>query len=264
MPLRRLAIGLLVGLLLSACALQARPSAPDNPERALACRAVSFEGAEFTVCRFDATTDDIRMFHSGADGRLHGQFGRLADALARRGEHLAFAMNGGMYHADRTPVGLYIEAGMTHRPMVRGDGPGNFQLLPNGVFWIAGGAAGVTETNAYAEAGREPVYATQSGPMLVIDGELHPAFLEDSDSLYRRNGVGVGEDARTVHFAISEQPVNLHHFARLFRDGLGVRNALYLDGKVSRLYAPALDRHDYGFAMGPIIGVVEPAGAREE
>jgi len=56
--------------------------------------------------------------------------------------------------------------------------------------------------------------------------------------------------------AISDAPVNFHRFARLFRDDLGTPNALYIDGKVSRLYAPDLDRRDLGFPLGPIIGTV--------
>jgi len=45
---------------------------------------------------------------------------------------------------------------------------------------------------------------------------------------------------------------------RLFRDDLGLPSALFLDGNLSRSYAPQLNRDDRGFRMGPIIGVVEP------
>ena len=92
--------------------------------------------------------------------------------------------------------------------------------------------------------------------MLVIDGELHPKFLKDSDSTYIRNGVGVSEDGKTVWFAISEDAVNFHRFGSLFRDRLGTPQALYFDGNISRLYAPGIGRHDGGFPMGPIVGVV--------
>jgi uncharacterized protein YigE (DUF2233 family) len=117
----------------------------------------------------------------------------------------------------------------------------------------------VVESRAFAEARPVCRYATQSGPMLVIDGALHPKFLATSDSLYVRNGVGVTEDGRAV-MVISNDAVNFHSFARLFRDVLDTPNALYLDGNISRLYAPQLDRHDGGFPMGPILGVVGPQG----
>ncbi len=94
----------------------------------------------------------------------------------------------------------------------------------------------------------------QSGPMLVIDGDLHPRFLPDSTSRYIRNGVGTSADGKRAVFAISGIPVTFHQFGRLFQDGINVPNALYFDGKVSRLYAPELDRSDAGFRLGPIVG----------
>ncbi len=96
--------------------------------------------------------------------------------------------------------------------------------------------------------------------MLVIDGALHPKLLPDSDSFYIRNGVGVSADGQTAVFAISNDEVNFHLFARLFRDHLGLPDALYFDGNISRLYAPDLGRHDGGFPMGPIVGTVVPKG----
>ena len=100
-------------------------------------------------------------------------------------------------------------------------------------------------------------FASQSGPMLVIGGELHPRFLVESDSLYIRNGVGVSADGKTAYFAISNAAVNFYVFARLFRDGLGAPNALFFDGHISRLYAPQLGRSDIGFPIGPMVGVVK-------
>ena len=51
--------------------------------------------------------------------------------------------------------------------------------------------------------------------------------------------------------------MTFHEFGRLFRDGLGARDALYFDGSISRLYAPALNRADFGRRLGPIIGYTE-------
>ncbi|MEL7453414.1 MAG: phosphodiester glycosidase family protein, partial [Pseudomonadota bacterium] len=110
-----------------------------------------------------------------------------------------------------------------------------------------------------AGARLSPDFATQSGPMLVIDGALHPAFNVDGPSKKRRNGVGISADGETKIFAISEEPVNFHTFATLFRDKLQAPNALFLDGTVSKLYAPELERDDIGLPMGPIIAVVSSA-----
>lgn len=220
-----------------------------------ACRDMDFEGASYTVC--DAAADyDLRLFHSGTDG-IYGSFVAVDDALAAQGKALDFAMNAGMFHRDLGPVGLYIEDGVQKTPLVKRAGPGNFGLLPNGVFCI-GDTLRVMETLTYDAEKPDCRYATQSGPMLVINGALHPKFLADSDSLNIRNGVGVSEDGTRVVFVISNDEVNFHAFARLFRDQLGIANALYLDGSISRLYAPGLNRHDAGFPMGPILGAVVP------
>ena len=233
-------------------------AASDPPGAAAPCRALVHDGASYTICTFRADRDDIRLWHSDGEGALLGSF-RAVDTLLRgEGRRLVFAMNGGMYHEDRAPVGHFVAEGVERARLVEGDGPGNFGLLPNGVFcWGPEGAA-VLETGAYAAARPACRYATQSGPMLVIDGALHPRFLPASDSVHVRNGVGVAADGVTVHFAISEERVNFHAFGRLFRDGLGVPDALYLDGKVSRLYAPGLGRADIGWPMGPIVGVAAP------
>jgi uncharacterized protein YigE (DUF2233 family) len=35
-----------------------------------------------------------------------------------------------------------------------------------------------------------------------------------------------------------------------------MNNALYFDGKISRLFAPELGRSDIGFPIGPMVGLV--------
>lgn len=241
--------------LLAACAvaLSACSQTQEGP-----CDTVTYESTPYLVCSFDTETDDIRLFLRDETGAPFGQFDRLANYVAAQGGSLVFAMNAGMYHEDRRPVGLYVEEEQSEMGLVKNAGPGNFGMLPNGVFWIDGGKAGVTETLAYAEQFTDdpPRFATQSGPMLVVDGELHPILNPDGTSLRRRNGVGVSADGRRVVFVISDAPVNFHTFARLFRDELDVPNALYLDGAVSKVYAPALERNESGLDMGPIVGVV--------
>jgi uncharacterized protein YigE (DUF2233 family) len=221
------------------------------------CRDATFEGSSYTLCEV-TLADDLRLFHSGPDGAF-GSFTKVNAALSEQGRTLGFAMNAGMYHRDLAPVGLYIESGVEAAGIVTSDGPGNFGLLPNGVFCI-GETFRVIESRKFRKDAPVCRFATQSGPMLVIDGKLHPKLLPGSDSTYIRNGVGVSEDGSRAVFAISNEVVNFHSFARLFRDDLGLPNALYFDGNISRLYAPELDRHDAGFPMGPIVGTVIPQG----
>ncbi|MDX2307417.1 MAG: phosphodiester glycosidase family protein [Hyphomicrobium sp.] len=220
------------------------------------CKPLSHAGHGYTICRFDAATDRIRVFHGNPNGTPYRTFDRLATALRTSGETLVFAMNGGMYQDDRRPVGLLVIDGREIAPLNRSAWIGNFYLKPNGVFFVSDGRAGALETDAFREQRLAPQFATQSGPMLVIDGKLHPRFLVDATSRNIRNGVGVSADGREVVFAISTTPVTFHEFGSLFRDALKTPNALYLDGSISRLYAPGIGRNDGGEDMGPIVGVV--------
>lgn len=222
------------------------------------CQDIDFEDTSFTMCRADPEQHNIRLFLNDPNGKPLGTFDRIAETLPA-GTSLTWSMNAGMYHSDRRPVGLYVENGVQAAPIVTRDGPGNFGLLPNGVLCLTDTTAQVIEARRFAAENPTCTYATQSGPMLVIDGKLHPRFLPNSDSLYVRNGVGVTEDGRMIA-VISNQRVNFHRFARLFRDVLETPNALFMDGNVSRLFAPDLNRHDAGFPMGPILGVVDKPG----
>ena len=224
------------------------------------CRNEAKGDHQFVVCDVHPEKDDIRLFLNNETGEPYGDFGPVSAALEAKGEKLTFAMNAGMYHKDRSPVGLYVENRNQKTTLSTRDGPGNFHLKPNGVFWIQDNKEGVvsalvTTTEEFAEGAHYVREATQSGPMLVIDSEIHPKFLVDATSRKRRNGVGVRKDGSVV-FVLSDTPVTFYEFASYFRDDLETPNALYLDGTISRIFAPELDRNDPGLAMGPIIGVV--------
>lgn len=237
---------------LAACAAESGPPP--------LCMTEVYESNPYVICAARPALHDIRLFLDDPAGDPFGDFSPLRDHLSDQGETLVFAMNGGMYHDDRSPVGLYIDKAGRRARLNRNDGPGNFHLLPNGVFALDGDAALVMETSAFAdfydEEEDQPDYASQSGPMLVINGRIHPSLNPDGTSRKRRNGVGVSADGETVYFVISDTPVTFHDFASVFRDRLETPNALFLDGVVSRVYAPDVGRDEKGLDMGPIVGVV--------
>ncbi len=227
-----------------------------------ACERETFEDAGYVVCTFDLTDTDIRLFWRGSDDAPHATFSALAADLDSRGLSLEFAMNGGMYGDDLSPIGLYVENGKELRPVNTASSEirpaPNFYKKPNGVFYIADGQAGVMSTEDFLADRPAADFATQSGPMLVIDGKLHPAFIVGSTSVKRRNGVCAPSPTQ-VRFAITEGSVSFYDFGRFFRDRLDCDNALFLDGgSAPGLYAPELGRDDppsHG-GYGPIIAVV--------
>jgi uncharacterized protein YigE (DUF2233 family) len=244
-------IVLLLVLLLAACK---RPEpAPDVTDAAATgpCRSMLFEGERFTICRDPEAALELR----GGDRteRPLRSFVALEQVLGSRASKVRFAMNAGMFDEAGRPIGLFISEGWEGKPINRRtNGGGNFHLQPNGVFLVRkDGKAEVVTTGAF-EPSAEIRMATQSGPMLVIDGEPNPRFAPDGSSRYVRNGVGVDRDGVPV-FAISDAPVSFGRFARLFAGPLGCRNALYLDGSVSSLWDPANGRMDSFAPIGPMI-----------
>ncbi len=213
--------------------------------QALAVTSPVWKGQSYTVTSVDLRRDTLRLYwQNPANDKPFLRFQTLRDALAKRGERVLFATNSGIYTPSYAPLGLHIENGKTlvrlnNAPSSVGRGGGNFALRPNGVFWIGGQTAGVLETDAYRQANLSPDYATQSGPLLVIDNQLHPEFNARSRSFKRRSGVGVCQNG-AVKFAISDAPVNFYTFATFFRDALKCPNALYLDGSISAVYTPEL------------------------
>jgi uncharacterized protein YigE (DUF2233 family) len=219
------------------------------------CDQVDLRGVRATVCTIDLRRDRLRIYLRDDEGAPFKFFSALQRHVERAGERLLIAMNAGMYHPNFDPVGLLVAGGQEIAPLNLQNAPGNFFLKPNGVFFVAGSAARIVESSEYRSS-QDVQWATQSGPLLVLDGALHPSFRKDSTSKYVRNGVGV-LDPHTMLLAISEQPVTLYDFATFFRDGLGCKDALYLDGGVSSLYSAALQRKDVRAALGPILAVVE-------
>lgn len=217
------------------------------------CKTMFHAGREFVACEVDLRRHQVRLFWKGPDEVAYGSFDRLLNAV--EGTRLLLAMNGGMYHPDLSPVGLYVEDGKELKKASTTNGPGNFHLKPNGIFFVNGKQAGVVETSRYLRLKPRARFATQSGPMLVINGRIHPKISKRGTSRKIRNGVGV-RGQNVVVLAISNEPVTFHEFASLFRDELGCSNALFLDGSVSSLYSPELNRKDVLRPIGPIIGVL--------
>ncbi len=220
----------------------------------------TFNGKRYLVSTVDLERESLQLFLGDGRGKYFNNFENVERWLVERKRRLAFAMNAGMFHPGFAPVGLFVDHGRTIGKLNLDEGAGNFFLKPNGVFLVTDEGATVIEASQFPVVangrGIENVkVGTQSGPLLVIDGKLHPAFRAESESRLIRNGVGVVSPQRVV-FAITSEPVNFHEFARLFRDSLGCANALFLDGDISSLYTENPKHRVIRFPLGPIIGIV--------
>jgi len=147
-------------------------------------------------------------------------------------------MNAGMYLKDLSPQGLYIEDGNIKSPLdTLTSGYGNFYLQPNGVFYITKDRKAFIKTTKNFKMDKNIAYATQSGPMLLIDGQIHPKFNQGSPNIHIRNAVGILPNGNLL-FAMSKKKINFYDFSSYFKQQ-GCKNALYLDGFVSRTYLPS-------------------------
>ncbi len=247
-------INFIAGGLLALAVLPAQAHAAETHKPP--CAPFSFEEHGYTLCEAPLSRFNVRIFWKQPDGTPYSYLSSLPKA-DKNGGRLAFALNGGMFHPDFRPVGLYIEEGQQMVRASRASGPGNFHLKPNGVFYAGEGEAGVLETGAFLKRKPNAQFATQSGPMLVIDGKLHPRIARASASAKTRDGVCVREGAAL--FVVSDGGVAFDTFARLFRDGLKCKNALFLDGGTApALYVPAASRSGNSFiGLGPMIAVYE-------
>lgn len=223
-----------------------------EPQIASACAPLTFEETAFTHCIADPKSHTIRTALTQQDGQPYGSLAAFAEQAGADG--IAFAMTGGAFGDDRRAIGYYVEDGERLSELDRGDGEGNFYMKPNGVFFGSADAWRVLATEDFFSSVRDrPQFGTQSGPMLVIGGKLHPDFEDDGASRTVRNAVGVDGQGR-AHFVIADDEVSFGKIARLYRDELGVPDALLLASTTSALWNPATGRLDTGRA-GPIIVV---------
>lgn len=228
------------------------PEAEPTLDLASACQSASFEGVSLTHCIADPARHTISASLAPSSG---ANFGTIEGwAGGRNVTDIAFVMSGGTFGDDLKPIGYFVQDKDRLSELNRANsGDGNFFLKPNGVFFGTGGSWKVLGTNTfYSTVGKRPEFGTQSGPFLIINGEMHPEIQDNGPSRAIRNGVGVARDGK-AHFVISNDPMSFGQLARFFRDELEVPNALYLDGG-SALWDPATGRMDGG-RVGPLIVV---------
>ena len=248
---------MLFGLLLLIISSYSCNSNFDNVSNQITAQKINYRSHSFDIVTIDPTKTKIQFFLEDENNQKYRSLKKLKLGIEKHGNKLLFAMNGGMYLKDGSPQGLYIENSKEIKVAdTLSSGYGNFYLQPNGIFYLTENEGVICTTKSILKDKPNPKFATQSGPMLVIDNNLHPLFKEGSQHLNLRNGVGI-DNQDNVIFAISNNEVNLYDFAMLFKEKLGCKNALYLDGFVSRAYIPQLNRKQLDGNFGVMIGVIQ-------
>lgn len=214
---------------------------------------ISFRNQIFDTYVVDLNVQSIQLHWKNEDQVPYRNLGNLVTKLNQYSTVL-MAVNAGIFKPDASPLGLYVEAGKELASTDLKNGSGNFYMKPNGVFYWSQSQASIKSSERYVKEKPKAEFATQSGPLLLENGNIHPAFNEGSKNLHYRNGVGILSDSKVV-FVISNQPVNFYDFALFFKEQFGCRDALYLDGAISRMYFPVFHRTNLGGSLGPLISV---------
>ena len=213
---------------------------------------MTFENARFDVIWVDLQKADLRLLYADASGKPLQTF---AAAQAAVGGKAVALTNAGIFEPGQKPTGLLISDGQQRAPVNLQTGDGNFYLVPNGIFYLDATGAHVTETHRFPSPPPPGItQATQSGPLLLWGGRIHPGLLPGSPNALIRSGVGVSASNR-VALVVSRDKVTFYTLALFFRDVLECNNALYLDGTISQLYAPPLNRVDPR-RSGPFAGII--------
>jgi uncharacterized protein YigE (DUF2233 family) len=204
---------------------------------------------------FKMDTVQIKLVWRNKNNEQLQTIGNAKNFIEQQKLNPLLIMNAGMYLQDYTAQGLFIQDGKIIAPInTTQNAYGNFYMQPNGIFAITKNGQAVVSTTQNFTLDSTIQQATQSGPILVIDGKINSKFSSTGTSLYVRNGVGVLPNGNII-CAISTKPVNFYTFAKHFADA-GCINALYLDGFVSRMYCPQVGVMDLDGDLGVMMAVV--------
>ena len=224
-------------------------------------RKVFYKGSWYFIFVVNTDSSRILMHHKDSlTKKPYNTIGNVYKALAKNNIKPLMITNAGMYTTSFEPQGLFIENSKELFPVDIGKpNSNNFYLKPNGVFFIDNDNKPFINTtedfiSKYRSKKIKVKFATQSGPMLLIGGKIHPAFQINSNNKKIRSGVGVVNNNKVV-FIMSIDDVNFYDFARLFNVLFNCKDALFLDGAISRMYLYDLAPLEKGGNFGPIISV---------
>ncbi|MCP4521979.1 MAG: hypothetical protein GY827_09875 [Cytophagales bacterium] len=220
-----------------------------------------YNNESYTAVIVDLEKHDINLHWLSPAKRPYGNLTAVHNLLKKQQKEIVMITNGGMFHPNQFPVGLFVSNGKQFSKIdATGNKADNFHMLPNGVFYTDSTGAHVLETGTFIKGYKskkiQPIVATQSGPMLVIDGEHHHRFNHGSRSRKLRSGVGILPNGKIIFIISDEHNTNFFQFSTIFKDVFACQNALFLDGAISKMYTPKLSPK-LGGHFGPMISVTK-------
>jgi len=212
------------------------------------------ENDSFLTYRVNPQKQNLQLYYKDDKGNVLGCIEYLQKWVETKNQQLVFAMNGGMYMEGGRPLGLFIQNYKTITPINKKSAKGaNFYAKPNGVFYIdSNNVAAICKTEDFVNTGNIK-YATQSGPMLLFNGEIDTICNPNSTSIAIRNGVGILPDNEVI-FVLTSKDVSFYEFMNYFKR-VGCKDALFFDGNVSIAYLPEKNWKHYGGDFGVMVGV---------
>ena len=219
-----------------------------------------FKGVQYQLYILNDTNSILRIHHKDSSGQKLKTIPNIMALLDNQGRSPEMITNAGMYTPEYNPEGLLIENNKRSFPLNTRDSEIflNFYMHPNGVFYQhAKGSFHVCTTDSFKTMSQDstfmPKLATQSGPMLKINGKIHPKFNWNAKSKKIRSGVGIYNGL--CIFAITRGNSNFYAFASFFTEVFDCKNATYLDGAISKMYDSNLSPDETKGNFGPIISI---------
>lgn len=223
---------------------------------------VNYKNSKFQVVVVNSKYNTLKIISNGS-GNMQG-----LEYHYKQNPNAKVLMNAGMFEADGSAVGLLISNNKLIKNInLKTNLPGNFYSMKNAIFYVdVNGKYYLNPTTVFNEKFKHKyqsiLFATQSGPVLNIEGKINKEFNKNSVNKLIRNGIGIVSNKKNniAIFVISKTPTTFYELASLFKY-LGCDNAMYLDGTISSLfYKNNSNKKDKpqigGMKLGPIFAIM--------
>ncbi len=221
-----------------------------------------YNGSTFCAYILNPQVETVNFHYKNEKNENFSSIENLKTSIEKAKLDIQMITNGGMYSPANEPQGLYIENKKTYKTIdTLNDKDGtNFYLFPNGVFYMDTlNNFGISSTENFIKKISDYSLiknATQSGPMLINNGEIHKSFSKASQNEKIRSGVGITSSNQLV-FLITLDDCNFYDFAICFKEIFDCNNALFLDGAISKMFIKDIPTNYLNGLFVPMISITK-------